>query len=180
MDDHGGQEVLNAGIAVAVPIVRAYDSGEAEHTATRALLCAGSSMMAARVEEARNALRLLQSLPEVCGDRMGVLAHSGGSLIANLLAWIQPELRGIVTDMEGRYNGATEASSSHPALLRDETHPGLRPINLRLINFHDAPVPTLRVRYGMPDGPEEVAGFLDRALRADTPVQQPPPLPPPQ
>jgi hypothetical protein len=180
MADHGGQEVVNAGIAVAVPIVRAYDSAEAEDAATRAMLCAGSSMMAVRVQEARNALGLLQSLPEVCADRLGVLAHSGGSLVANLLAWVQPELRGIVTDMEGRYNGATDASSSHPALLRDETHPGLRPINLRIINFEDAPVPTMRVRYGMPDGPKQAAGFLNHALRADSPVQQPPPLPPPQ
>jgi hypothetical protein len=180
MTAHAGQQVLEAGVALAVPIIRAYDSGEAEDGATRAMLCAGSSMMAARVSEARNALRLLRSRPDICANRLGLLAHSGGSLVANLLAWIQPELRGIVTDMEGRYNGARESSSPIPPLLRDDTHLGLRSLNLRLIDFRDAPVPTLRVRYGMPDGPEQVARFLDEALRAETRVEQPPPLPPPK
>jgi hypothetical protein len=179
MEGHAGQELLEAGIAIAVSIVRAYDSGEAEDRATRAMLCAGSSMMAARLSEARNALRLLRSRPEICADRVGVLAHSGGSLVANLMAWLQPDLRGIVTDMEGRYSGALEQPPD-PPLLRDETHPGLRSVNLRLIDFRDAPVPTLRVRYGMPDGPAQVVEFLERALRSDTRVDQPPPLPPPQ
>ncbi|MCP4873254.1 MAG: hypothetical protein GY898_31560 [Proteobacteria bacterium] len=180
MAGHAGQELLEAGVAVAVPVVRGYDSNEAEDQAARAMLCADSSMMAVRVSEARNALRLLRSRPEVCDGHLGILAHSGGSLVANLLVWIEPDLRGIVTDMEGHYNGAREATPPDQALLRDETHLGLRSVSRRLIDFRDAPVPTLRVRYGMPDGAEQVVEFLDAALRSETRVEQPPPLPPPQ
>ncbi len=177
MAEHAGQELLEAGIAVAVPVVRAYDSGQAEHEATEAMLCAGSSMMAARVSEVRNVLSLLRAQDEICARRLGLLAHSGGSLVANVLAWLQPDLKAIVTDMEGRYSGARDTD---PPVLRDETHPGLRPLNLRLIDFRDAPVPTLRVRYGMPDGPEPVVAFLSEALWAEGKVPQPPPLPPPE
>ncbi len=164
MDLRGGSALLAAGYAVLLPVFKAYDADHAEDEAGRALFCVGSSLVAVRAVEASNALRLLRVLPGIADAHPGLVGHSGGSMLGNLLVRLEPWLGAYVSDMTGLYLGLGDRGPSLPPLLMDETHPGLRRMSDRIARF-EGPVPVLQVPYGYDEGLDRVVAFLDYHLR---------------
>lgn len=173
MDLHGGNDLLRAGYAVLLPVFKAYDADSAEDKAGRALLCMGSSLLAARVSEAQGALRLLRSLPGIRGDRVAMLGHSGGSMVGNLLLRLDPSIVAYVSDMTGVYLSLGDRGDL-PMLLMDESSVELRAISDRIKRFPDR---VLEVEYGRPNVGASAASFFDVRFGGSTaapPVDAPP------
>ena len=154
---HGGYDLLRAGYTVLLPVFKAYDAGHAEDAAGRALLCMGSSLLAARVAEAASALRMLRSLPGIRDQRVAVIGHSGGSMVGNLLLRLDASIVGYVSDMTGVYLSLGDRGDE-PVLLMDESHAGIRVISDRVARF---PSHVLQVDYGLPTAGADAALFFD-------------------
>jgi len=162
-DRRHGALLAQRGFAVLVPALRAYDSREAEHEATVALLCQGFSLLGLRVYEALVALRYLAEHAEVDADRVGLLGHSGGSATLNLVVRLTSIPRALVTDTATGYLNVQEGPFGKRFIL-DETHFAVAAMAEPINQFATAGCPVLQVPYGAPDGPEPILEFLDKSL----------------
>ena len=142
--------------------LRAYDSLEAEHDATLALLCQGFSLMGLRVYEALVTLEYIVSDSRLSADAVGLVGHSGGSATLNLLVWLSEIPRALVTDLHADYFNLKVYMDRHYVL--DETHPQLHALAPRINDVEALQLPILKVPYGVPDGPIPLLDFLAREL----------------
>ena len=156
--------LLDAGYAIVAPTLRVNDAGTMETEVTRTLLGAGFSFAGLRVYEHLLAMRYAASIPELDRCRMGLLGHSGGAVAANVTLWVDPGIRGLITDLQSNY-----FVGDHQYIL-DETAPGLYRLSTFINDFEQSPVPALLVPYNFEtaDSPPvsswpEMIEFLDVA-----------------
>lgn len=164
-----GERYPQRGIALLVLSPRAMCVDENEDRAARALLAAGSSVLAMRMYESVRALRFLQALPQVDGARVGLMGHSTGSISANAIARTNAGFRALVSDLEGNYY----AYINRP-LMADVMAPRVYPWSTVINDLDDSDVPSLRVgyAYGVPneDDPQQpnelprIFDFLESTL----------------
>ena len=118
-----------------------------DHQATVGLLCQGQSMMMVRAYEAMLAFKYLEAIPEGCGSRLGMLGHSGGSLTANLLAWLEVNpTQALVSDLMSGYQGVEEFQGTWA--VDCETHEQLSGLAAPTNDLTHAPIPVRQVPYG--------------------------------
>ncbi len=169
--DYAGP-LLDQGIAVLAVTFRAYDAGWHETDATTALLCAGSSMVAARNIEVLAALAWLEALKrEGFVTSVGLMGHSGGSVITNLLQWYAP-VEAAATDHRGEYLNVSAAPPGGVGTrVLDETHVPLSLLRFAVITYGESPIPVLVEPYGYELDPEHAVtgvptfpGFFASAL----------------
>lgn len=142
-DHRLGAELAGEGFAVLIPTFRAYCQPE-DDQATRAFLCQGFSLMGLRAYEALLGFKVLLALPEVCNSRLGLIGHSGGSMVGNLLAWLPQDPSLVhVTDTSSMYLNVDVDRME----LDCETHEGLHRISFAVADLEAAPRPVLRVPY---------------------------------
>jgi len=160
-------DLVDRGIAVAAPTFRAMCADETENEVTRAYLARGYCFIGMRVYETRLCLAYLRSRPDLAPEQIGLIGHSGGSAIGNLVIRLERGIRAYVPDMTSEYN-ATRGN-----LFLDEMCPELSPYASAIADFDTARMTVLPMPYGFkaPVGGSdllpEVFSFFERRLLAD-------------
>jgi hypothetical protein len=143
VDRHHGRDYPVRGIALLAITLRGMNIDEHEHLAARELMRHGLQLIGVRAYEALRALAYLRSLPEIDARRTGLIGHSGGSSLGNLLVRLEPDLAAYVSD-----HAVDFRSSGWREPYHCETVPGLYPIHRQLNDLSRAGLPVLQVRYG--------------------------------
>ena len=164
----GLRSLPEAGFALLMLEQRGAGADYWEDRTVRRLLRAGHSFLGLRVYESILGLRLLQSLPAVVPDQLGLLGHSGGSVVSNITAWLDEGFSAYVSDHSSDYLNIVDG------WMGDETSPAMYRLH-RQINRQDAAaVPTLKMPYDYPMGLDNVVQFFGRHLTASTTAEGPP------
>ena len=145
---------MAAGFVVLLLDQRGAGTDFWEDLASRTLLEAGHSLLGLRVYESLLGLRLLQSLDGVHPHRVGLLGHSGGSVLSNLTAWLDEGFAAYVSDHTGVYYNVVEG------WVGDETSPEMHRIHQHVNRLEAAPIPTFRAPYDYPLGMDSVIDFF--------------------
>jgi len=158
-DEHDGASYPGRGHAIAIISPRAYDGYTIEDLATRTALLNGFSMMAVRVYELMLVRKMLRCRLDIDTDRLGLIGHSGGSGVGNLMIRVGHDLiDAYVTDNTNSYFNWVGGA------LQDETDPALYPW-FRVINdFSTATMPVLEVPYGFVNEYQQIGDFFDQHL----------------
>jgi|GEM_PF-5358832 len=142
-----GQFLPERGFATVIVSFRAWDQ-RTDADATEAMLCQGMSMMLLRGYEAMLAMKLALAAPESFNQPIGLLGHSGGSMVGNLLAWLPVNPAWVqVSDLFGDYRNAGPAEDDLPA-VDCSTHPALSLLSRSINEVQYAPIPVFEVPYG--------------------------------
>jgi hypothetical protein len=141
-DLHHAAAYARHGIAVLMITSRAMNIDADEHRVARALLAADETLMGVRVYEALAALAALRAVPEVDGERVGLIGHSGGSSTGNLVVRLDPKLKAYVSDHAVSW--ATDEDEPYHC----ESVPGLYPIHHLIDDFGTCSMPVETVPYG--------------------------------
>ena len=149
-----GAEFPGLGVALLVHNQRASTADKDEDRAARALLTAGSSLMAIRAYEVAVGLAFLRSNEGIDRKRIGLIGHSGGS-IANLLT-----IRMVGGFSAHITDGIAEYNSWDDGLFADESLPSLFPVSSQISDVRRGPVPGLELDYSYPEGMTRAAEFL--------------------
>jgi hypothetical protein len=145
-DGRFGWVFPSQGMAALILTFRGYQQ-PVDHTMTTEFLCQGFSLMSLRAYEALVAEKYLLATDLACNSALGILGHSGGSIAANLLTWMeQNPARAQVSDGTTDYWNVLK----HPSGLVEldcETHEGLWQLGERINDLAAAPRPTKLVPY---------------------------------
>ena len=128
-----------------------------ESIVSRELVKRGYHLMGIRLYETYIGWQILKNHPLVNPDKIAILAHSGGSVIANLFVRVFPKFRALIYDYESSFN--RDWSN-----LCCESLPNLRPfrMNLQLASF--CPIPAIKVDYGFRKDSNIVVKFFSEKL----------------
>ncbi|MDP8257543.1 MAG: hypothetical protein P9M14_17490 [Candidatus Alcyoniella australis] len=155
---YGGRRLAEAGFVVLVLQSRICGADELEDRTARLLLGNGFTLIGLRCYESLLALRYLEQLQGVDNGRIGLVGHSGGSVVNNLTARIDPRFKAVVIDCPGRWVNVINGR------IVDETAPGLYPYRKQLNDFSSIPTQTLVVPYGYAEQVEDMVEFLQDEL----------------
>jgi len=142
-DLHHGRDYPAHGIALLMLTLRGMNLDAHEYRAWHALLSRGLHLMGVRVYEAERALAYLRARPEIDAHRVGLIGHSGGSSVGNLLVRLEPGLTAYVSDHYVDFRSKHVWEPDHC-----ESVPGLVPLSALINDLSTARVPVLRVPYG--------------------------------
>ena len=150
-------DYLRAGYGLAVLQLRADESAALEHRTAAALLAEGFNLAGLHVYEAMQLTRFLLSLDQVDSNKVVLLGHSGGSVLAGLLAFLDDSYQVLVSDTTAVF---TEDMSGG---LLCSTSAELYPHHPQLALFELLPSARL-YDYGYPEGNAAVLQFINDAL----------------
>ncbi|MDP8222939.1 MAG: PHB depolymerase family esterase [Candidatus Lernaella stagnicola] len=165
LGDLRDMNAVRRGYIVAAPAFEAMCTGQAEHDVTQTLLDKGQSILGLRAYQTLVVLRYLHHLHAVDSRRVGLIGHSGGGTLGNVLIRLAPgAFAAYATDNTSEYRG------KHKALFTDDMVPALQPLALEINDFATAGLPVLRMPYGFLDvatrqpDMERVGDFFDAHL----------------
>ncbi len=161
---HHGDAIVREGIAVLALDLRVDSGGPFEDRTARRFLYAGFSLFGMHVYEAFLARKYLRSLPEIDPTRIGLMGHSGGSMIADVSVHLDPDWAALTTDFVSTFFEVQDDSG----FVLCETLPSLYPIHPQLEKLA-VPPPVGRFEYGYPEGEAAVVEFLVGALLGGNP-----------
>ena len=141
-----GADFAEAGIAVLVIEARVHAGDEYAAALTWDLLRAGHTLVGLRLYEVLVAFSYLRSRPEIAADRVVVAGHSGGALVANLAARVEPRFAGLVTDLVSNYLNV------EGDLWMDECAPDLVMLQELIVDWPSLGMPVLQLEYGVAVG----------------------------
>ena len=150
-------DYLRAGYGLAILQLRADESAALEHRTAAALLAEGFNLAGLHVYEAMQLTRFLLTLEQVDQDKLVLLGHSGGSVLAGLLAFLDDGFKVLVSDTTAVF---TEDMSGG---LLCSTSAELYPHHPQLALFELLAAARL-YEYGYPEGNAEVLEFINDAL----------------
>jgi hypothetical protein len=151
-------DLVEAGFVVLLLEQRGAGADYWEDRTTRRLLRAGHSFLGLRVYESLLGLHLLRALPSVQPDRIGLLGHSGGSVVSNLTVWLNEGFGAYISDHSSNYFNVVHS------WLGDETSPAMHRLHLQINRLESAPTPTLRAPYDYPLGQDKSIRFFKEHL----------------
>jgi len=151
-------DYLRAGYGVAVLQLRADESAALEHRTAAALLAEGFSLAGLHVYEALQLTRFMLTQERVDPGKVVLWGHSGGSVLAGLLAFLDDGYKVLVSDTTAVF---TEDMSGG---LLCSTSAELYPHHPQLAQFELLPAARL-YDYGYPEGNAAVLTFINRALQ---------------
>lgn len=157
------EDFVRKGWAVLLISFRAMDlTFPAEGDISWELLEKGFTLIGLRVYEATIALDYLRGHPQVDGDRIGVMGHSGGGSVGNLLARLDDQLTVYVTDHHKPY---LDLGGEDGTVVHCETVPALYPYDMLINDFSTLTIPYFLAEYGCDDGcREDLDAFLEEHL----------------
>ncbi|MFH1468907.1 MAG: hypothetical protein ABIO70_31265 [Pseudomonadota bacterium] len=154
------------GVAILALDMRASEAGAVENDVSWSFLLDGFLFMGIRAYETRRALDYLRWRPDIDGERLGLIGHSGGASASNLTVRTDLELAAYVSDWSTEYWNEQCDPSTFECIL-DEMAPDLYPQHLRIADFSTSPVPVLEVAYEAATttaGMEEILAFFAEHL----------------
>jgi hypothetical protein len=156
----GGDAWVRDGFALLILDHRSDEADELEDWVARHLLVHGFSLMGLRLYEAMVATRYLRARPEVDAEHVGLVGHSGGSAVGNLLIRLDDRYGAYVSDMVSHYD-----SRSQDDLWLCDTNPALARIDGAVSQLQRARVPTMNVPYAYEDRLPAMRAWMARWLR---------------
>jgi hypothetical protein len=142
-DQYMGRRLARSGFVVLMPTLRAHDCSVNESLISLDLLRHGATLMGLKVYETLLLVRYLDSLTEVEPDRIGILGHSGGASIADLVVRVSDRFTAKVTDLRIDYDNRCGLLGVHC-----ETVPGLIPLTDAIDDEEHLEMSSLEVPYG--------------------------------
>ena len=135
-----GRRLAQSGFAVLLPELRALDCSRRENRIATELLRGDLTLMGLHVYETLLMAKYLQHLEDVDPARIGLLAHSGGSSIADLAVRVSDSFAAKVTDYQVDYRNRCGPQGVHC-----ETLPALFPLVTDITVQGDLKIPYLVV-----------------------------------
>jgi len=161
-DKYHGHEFPEHGFAILILDYRVMCGGNSENEVTRLLLHQGFSLMTMRIYEYLLAMKYLQFANLHDGYGIGLIGHSGGSVVGNLLYWINDDIDAYVSDCTGVYFGSTDAVT-----YNDETVPNLYRYFPLINDLTSGPTPVLMEPYGYEKKMNNVFTFFEKNLKKE-------------
>lgn len=149
LDNRFGAAFPAAGVALVVLEARVHAGDEFGSEVTRELLLRGRPLVGLRAYEILLLDRYLRSRADIDAARVGLVGHSGGSLVVNLAMWLQPRFAALATDLFSGYWSVDDEGK-----FIDESAVGLVLYQDILADFSPLGRPVLKARYAYPDGGE--------------------------
>ncbi|MFC2140568.1 hypothetical protein ACFLQ1_02475, partial [Candidatus Auribacterota bacterium] len=161
-DCYLGIEFAREGFIVIMPSFRAMEADKKEKDISLHLMLNNFTLMGLRVYESLLILEYLLCLDMVDPFRIGIIAHSGGSVVANLLVRITDKVQALAIDHVSNYVD----------LLRDfrtlhcEVIPYLCRYRETLNNQKSLHIPVIKVRYNyFKNHKESILNFFKEHLK---------------
>ncbi len=157
---HLGADLARAGYIVLIPVFRVYSLDKEERDLSLRFLRGGFTLMGLRVYETMLALKYLRALKEADSSKIGVIGHSGGSVVANLLVRLTGGIAAQAGDYRIDYLAAADGTENSEHL------PAIFPLSGTINNLATLPFPHLTVQYGFTDpvSRRQVLDFFSAAL----------------
>jgi hypothetical protein len=158
--DHLGNELADRGFLVVIPLFEPHACGDSEAATSALLLEHGFTLIGIWAYQSLAVLELSSGWDAIAPAGFGILAHSGGSVLARLVTPLTDRVVARVLDHESLYNGLCSGQ------IHCETVPDLYQISGD-INAADAPPATLEVPYGFPgrDVRAAIVRFFEDVIR---------------
>ena len=122
---------------------------------SRQLVERGYHLMGIRLYETYIAWQILKSHPLVNSQKIAVLAHSGGSLVANLFVRVFPQFKALIYDYTSSFHRDWDE-------LCCEALPKLKPYRENLQLADKSPIPALKVSYGFTKDSNTILEFFSK------------------
>lgn len=164
---YGGRALADRGFAVIAPTSRVSAADRYESAVTRTLLLNGLTFAGVRSYEQLLGLKYAASMGEVDACRIGLIGHSGGSVIGNITSRLGLGFVAYVTDLTSEYHQELPGE-----ILLDESSPALHALSNEINQFEDSHIAVLRTGYEyqsetlpVEDHWPDVLTFLDEQVR---------------
>ncbi len=157
-DQRYSKAIVDAGIAMAILTPRANDSHPTENNLSLELLKRGTSFMSIRLYELWLIRKLLRCRSDIDPQRIGLLGHSGGAVVANMAIRIDSDWGAYVADLTGDYLNWDAKQGT----VMDETAPRAHPYESYVNDFTTSPVPMVMLPYEYGDGSGMVKFLKER------------------
>ena len=128
-----------------------------ESSISRELVKLGHHLMGIRLYETYIGWQILRSHPLVDSNKICVLAHSGGSVVANLFVRVFPNFKALVYDYTSSFHRDWDK-------LCCESLPKLNPYQKNLQSTKFSPIPALKVTYGFTKDLNTILKFFSDAV----------------
>jgi len=145
LEGRWGSDFPAAGVAVAILEARAHAGDEYAAALTYDLLRAGHTLVGLRLYELLVVRKVLASRSEIASDKIVIAGHSGGALVANLAARVEPRFAGLITDLISNYLNV------EGDLWMDECAPDLVLLQELVAYWPSLGRPVLELEYGAGD-----------------------------
>lgn len=175
MDHYGGLAFVKEGFIVIMPLFRAMinyailsndEESNEDVLISEELLLNGFTLMGLRVYETLLVIKYALYLDEIDNNKIGIMGHSGGSIVSNLVVRLTENIKAQVIDAESSYLDLDP-------LPHCETIPSLAKYSYIINDRSSLSIPFLMVPYGpgclsnitrnCPD--DEVINFFSENLR---------------
>ena len=159
---HLGYELARRGFVVLIPTIRAHDCSPIGTWISYELLRSNSTLLGLKVYEVLLLRKYLGSLEAVDSSRVGLLGHSGGSILASLAARAEEGFAAKVVDLPVMIRDRCGALGVHC-----QTVPQLVDLEAELNAENELAVPSLEVEYGFetPELRAKIEQFFEATLR---------------
>ena len=152
-----GHQLAKKGFLVFLPRFRAMEF-EYERKVSKELFLRGYHLMAIRAYEAYLGANILQSLPFVDPQKIGLLGHSGGSAVAHILIRLTDIFKACVSDYDSSYYFSWDEFCC-------EAVPGLAVVSGQLNDTDDFACKALKAPYHFSPREDDVINFFEEALK---------------
>jgi len=146
-----GKDYPAHGYAILIPAFRLMCGGASEGKISKELLLHGHSLLGVRCYETLLAVKFLLANKAVDSERLGLIGHSGGSALGNLVFRIDPRFRACVTDNVSTYHRSVSERGGFDDNYFDDMLPGLFPLHEAINDFENIGRPVFEAPYGYRD-----------------------------
>jgi hypothetical protein len=159
-----GEQLALRGFVVMIPRLRLHDCSLTETDLSYKLLRNGFTLMGMRIYETLLMIKYLDSLEQADDRHVGLLGHSGGSSIANLVARLEERVGAVVVDNYIEYRNHCRYRIKD---VHCETVPELVPIAADINEPGTLGHPTMRVEYNFENDATryKILRFFEENLR---------------
>jgi len=154
-----GRELVKEGFVVLLPSIRGTWASEED---SLYFLLKGYPLLGLEVYELLLVVKYLNHLEEVNPLRIGMIGHSGGSVLANLVARVTGQVSALVSDEESSFLNFDVA---YPDCLGDDTVPKLSYYGFNIYDVKSLNFPLMKVPYGFKRWRRAIIDFFNTHLK---------------
>lgn len=159
-----GEKLAEEGFVVIMPSFRDMNCDEIEKNISKELLFEGFTLMGLRVYETHLLIKYLKHTDFVDKDRIGIIGHSGGGEIVNLISRVSPDLKAGVYDFS---SDLLDMCDPIDPRIHCQTIPTLGYYSPQINNNSTVKIPLRKFDYGYPglNDKQEVINFFKENLK---------------
>ncbi len=160
-NDFSVEKLAKNGFLVIMPSFRAMGMTQVEYIISKKLLLSGFTLSGIRVFETLLVQKYLKTLNIVDSQKIGILAHSGGSTIAEFIMIILPDIKAIVIDHQSSFIDISDLYG-----IYDEIIPGLAKYAIMIHNYNRGENnKQLKMEYGKLSVDQNMINFFEKHLQ---------------